>query len=135
MKLGLWRLQPWRCSVIRKLILVLVFLFPLACSSPDSLPGVPVAPRWVPKSVLVKFRADSPPARVKEARIHIGAQSWERLPLADAERMSLDGSLDVLEALEKLGEYGDVVEYAEPDFLYEASGTPSDYDPDVLWGL
>ena len=119
--------------MVRRFFAASFFFVLSACVAPV-LPGSPL-PRWVPGRVLVKFRDDGSPARIKDARIRIGAQTWERLPLANAELLSLDGTVDVPAALDRLREFDDVVEYAEPDFLFDPAGTPAEYDPDLLWGL
>ncbi|HVO31198.1 MAG TPA: S8 family peptidase [bacterium] len=116
----------------------LLLLSSSACS-PD-LPSNPRALRWVDRRVIAKFRDSADPHRIEEAKVRIGARTWERLPLAEADLLALDGAVDVPRALADLADYPDVVEYAEPDFLYDtetasSSSTPSDYDPSLLWGL
>ena len=118
----------------RPVAVILALLSLAGCVSP-ALPGSPPVLRWVPNRVTVKFKNSADHARVEQARVRIGARSWERLPMSDADLLSLDGSLEVPAALERLGDFTDVVEYAEPDFLFDAEGAPSDYDPSLLWGL
>jgi subtilisin family serine protease len=121
-----------RCSVAFASLAVLGFLE--GCLSPG-LPTDPGAIRWIDRRVVVKFKQTADPVRVDSARVKIGARTWERLPMTETDLLELDGALDVPSALEKLNDFGDVVEYAEPDFLYQASGTPSDYDSTLLWGM
>lgn len=114
----------------------------LASAAPACAPPLraPVAPgvRFAPRRLLVKFRAGADPERVEAARVRVGAQTWERLPLGGADVLHLDGSVDIADALQRLGNFADVVEYAEPDVYYElqdAPPPPTDYDGNLLWSL
>ena len=130
---------PMNARPNRKTTLLLPLLAALtACASfacgPAALPTGD-GERFVEGEVIVKFREGADPARTTAAKARIGVASEERVPLVQASALRLDGVLKVSGALEALHEFSDVVEYAEPNFLYESSGTPSDYDAQVLWGL
>lgn len=114
-------------------ILLLLSLASFACG-PAALP-TGNGERYVEGEVVVKFKEGADPARTSAAKLRIGVASEARVPLVQASAFLLDGALKTSSALEALHEFSDVVEYAEPNFIYESSGTPSDYDAQVLWGL
>ncbi len=116
----------------RRLPLALLVFAATGCS--PSLPAQQ-GEEWVEGEVIVKFRDGAEASRREAARSAIGTVQAARVPLVGAEELRLDGTITTTGALERLHEFADVVEYAEPNFLYREAGTPSDYDAGILWGL
>ena len=117
----------------RFLIVLSVALGATACEA--QLPAEKDGKRWADGRVLVKFRQDADPALVEEARLAIGTAGYEKLPLVGADALFFEPAVPVEDALGALAAYGDLVEYAEPDFLYDPAGSPTEFDGSLLWGL
>lgn len=83
----------------------------------------------------MKFKEGADPAAVAEVRAAVGTAGYEKLPLVGADALLFDRSADVREVIGDIAVWGDLVEYAEPDFLYDAASQPSDFDGGLLWGL
>ena len=90
-----------------------------------------------PTSMLVKFSTHDLPEWESLLRTLYGSQeigSWDALPgllHLTCDRDSTDAST----VLERLGVSLGVIEFAEPDYLYQLGATPNDTSYGVLWGL
>ena len=106
----------------------------LAACEP-ALPAEKNGERWEDGRLLVKFKEGADPVSVAEVRAAVGTAGYEKLPLVGADALLFDSAADVHEVIGDIGVWGDLVEYAEPDFLYDAAMQPSDFDGGLLWGL
>ena len=117
----------------RRSILSLVLLSSaLSACEPAMLP-VRDGERYREGTVIVKFEDGADPVLVDEARASVAA-SYERIPLIGADALALPETLPVREAIDALAAYGELIDYAEPDFLYDPVGQPSEFDGQLLWG-
>jgi len=91
--------------------------------------------RWEEGRLLVKFKEGADPAAVAEVRSAVGTGGYEKLPLVGVDALLFESSVDVKEQIEGIGVWSELVEYAEPDFLYDTAMAPSDFDGGVMWGL
>ena len=92
---------------------------PFACTA--SVPNVLEAQQadFVPGRVIVKYRAGSSATRGAALRDAVGSQMIKRLPLINADLVTLPDGWDVDSAVEWYGSQVGV-EYAEPDYMWYA---------------
>lgn len=90
-----------------------------------------------PTSILVKFRDDADPAAVElvktVARVET-IETWKLLPGLH-HVMIRESVEDAIDAVTALGAALDVVEYAEPDLIYQTQALPNDPSMGQLWGM
>lgn len=92
------------------------------------------ARRFVPGEVLVKYERDVEAAGRVMARSATGASVVGRLPITGMELVRVPRTASVREAI-RVFEDQPGVEYAEPNFVYEAMAVPNDARFGELWGL
>lgn len=91
-------------------------------------------PEYVPRELIVRFNHDASKAQRAEARKSIGAERKSRLPIDDAELLSIPAESSVLSAATKLAKHRSV-KYAEQNGYVSAAQVPSDPQFESLWGL
>lgn len=128
---------------MRKGHIVLIAAFGWAAAVPPLAAAAPEGDgaRAVSGQVLVGFDQDASPAARREAAAEV--QATGRAPVADGsgnqarvELLRLGGGMSVARAIERL-ERQRVVEFAEPNWRYDAQATATDpyYTNGSLWGM
>jgi thermitase len=104
---------------------------PEQTGSPASSP--PGSGEFVPGEVLVKFKSDAHPARIRMALSAENAHPVGEMPALGVQRLSVpEGQeLAIIVALR----HHPLVEYAEPNYIIHAVGTPNDPEFWQQWGL
>ena len=99
--------------------------------SPASSP--PGSGEFVPGEVLVKFKSDAPPASVQAALSAQDARAVGEVPALGVQRLRVpEGQeLATIAALQ----HHPLAEYAEPNYIIRAVGTPNDPEFWRQWGL
>jgi thermitase len=89
-----------------------------------------------PDQIIVKLKPGTPSGALKDENRENGARTQDKIPRFRLSVVDLPSDLPVEEAVERYEESPDV-EYAEPDYLLQASQTPAANDPDYpkLYGL
>lgn len=93
--------------------------------------------KFDPTSVLVRFVPGTPESDREMVRAIIGGRLIESFDIVEGlEHLAID--MDVEQAVEVASKFGEalgVVDFAEPDYLYQIGATPNDTSYGLLWGM
>lgn len=98
------------------------------------LPAVSSARDYLPHQVVINFNDRAAPEQRKQLRQELGVVAAEGLGGDDMVVYRTDKDVSVPEAVAK-AEASGLVEFAEPDFIFEATKTPNDGNFEAQWGL
>ena len=120
------------------LVLSLLALLVLITAAPaGAAPPAPIPPdaEYAPDAVMVKFKPGTPAAERASARAAVGGEKGQDYSLVPGlERVSVPPGMSVAESVEAFSRLPSV-EYAEPDYVVHAVGTPNDPSFASLWGM